>query len=172
MKLHNEHRRFNWHIAKTQKFKCTRSELWKIISTPSNLELFHPFCEKNPITKWPGVDSSDTIHYYNGLRLERHFINWEDNIGYDLIIGTENGEKSFVSWRIKENNNTLELTIAVYPYLNNCGFKIINFIPFFIIVKPSLSNYLNSVLKGLEFYIRTNKKVKKNQFGTHNFFSN
>lgn len=172
MKLHDEYKKFNWHIAKSQKFKCTRSELWNIISMPSNLELFHPFCEKNPISNWPGIHSADTIHYYNGLKLERNFINWEDNIGYDLIIGTKNGEKSFVSWRIKERDNISELTIAVYPYLNNRGSKITNFLPFFIIVKPSLSKYLNSVLQGLEFYSRTNKKVKKNQFGTHNFFSN
>jgi len=172
MKLHNEHKRFNWHVAKTQKFKCTRSELWDIISMPSNLELFHPFCAKNPITNWPGIDSADTILYYNGLKLERNFINWENNIGYDLLIGIENREQSFVSWRITEKNNTLELTISVYPYLNNCGSKLTNFLPFFIIVKPSLSNYLDSVLKGLEFYTKTNKKVKKNQFGTHKFFSN
>jgi hypothetical protein len=172
MKLHDEHKKFNWHIAKSQKFKCTRSELWNIISMPSNLELFHPFCEKNPISNWPGINSADTIHYYNGLKLERNFINWEDNIGYDLIIGTKNGEKSFVSWRIKERDNISELTIAVYPYLNNRGSKITNFLPFFIIIRPSLGKYLNSVLQGLEFYSRTNKKVKKNQFGTHNFFSN
>lgn len=172
MKLHDKHKKFHWHIAKSQKFKCTRSELWDIISRPSNLELFHPFCEKNPISNWPGINSADTIHYYNGLKLERNFINWEDNIGYDLTIGTKNGEKSFVSWRIKERDNISELTIAVYPYLNNRGSKITNFLPFFIIVRPSLGKYLNSVLQGLEFYSRTNKKVKKNQFGTHNFFSN
>jgi len=172
MKLHNEHKRFNWHVAKSLKFQCSRTELWNIISMPSNLELFHPFCAKNPITNWPGIGSADTILYYNGLKLERNFINWEEKIGYDLLIGKENGEQSFVSWRIKEINNTLKLTISVYPYLNNCGSKLINFLPFFIIVKPSLSNYLDSVLKGLEFYTRTNKKVKKNQFGTHNFFSN
>ena len=172
MKLHDEYKKFNWHIAKSQKFNCTRSKLWNIISMPSNLELFHPFCEKNPISNWPGINSADTIHYYNGLKLERNFINWEDNIGYDLTIGTKNGEKSFVSWRIKEKDNISELTIAVYPYLNNRGSKITNFLPFFIIVRPSLGKYLNSVLQGLEFYSRTNKKVKKNQFGTHNFFSN
>ena len=172
MKLHNEHKRFNWHVGKTQKFKCTRLELWDIISMPSNLELFHPFCAKNPITNWPGIDSADTILYHNGLKLERNFINWEENIGYDLLIGIKDKEQSFVSWRIKEKDNVLKLTIAVYPYLNNCGSKLTNFLPFFIIVKPSLSNYLDSVLKGLEFYTRTNKKVKKNQFGTHNFFSN
>ena len=147
MKLHNEHKRFNWHVAKTQKFKCNRSELWDIISMPSNLELFHPFCAKNPITNWPGIDSADTILYHNGLKLERNFINWEENIGYDLLIGIKDKEQSFVSWRIKEKDNVLELTIAVYPYLKNCGSKLTNFLPFFIIVKPSLSNYLDSVLK-------------------------
>ena len=172
MKLHNEHKKFNWHVAKSLKFRCSRTELWNIISMPSNLELFHPFCAKNPITNWPGIGSADTILYYNGLKLERNFINWENKIGYDLLIGKENGEQSFVSWRIKEMNDALELTISVYPYLNNCGSKLTNFLPFFIIIKPSLSNYLDSVLKGLDFYIRTNEKVKKNQFGTHNFFSN
>ena len=44
----------------------TANKLWLLISSPNNLERFHPFCNKNIINKWPGVDAVDEIHYYNG----------------------------------------------------------------------------------------------------------
>tara|TARA_A100001011_G_scaffold400458_1_gene515149 strand:+ start:4062 stop:4583 length:522 start_codon:yes stop_codon:yes gene_type:complete len=163
---------FNWGITKRKEFKVSREKLWNVISSPSNLDLFHPFCLKNKTIKWPGLGSVDQIYYYSGLTLEREFINWLDNRGYDLFIGKKGGQKSLVSWRIKEKNESLSLSITVYPYLKNKGSKITNFIPFFVVIKPSLSNYLDSVLSGLEYYITTNKKVEKNQFGTHKVFSN
>ncbi len=162
---------FNWCVKGTLQTSISCSDLWAIISSPSNLELFHPFCANNPIINWPGLNSFDQIYYYNGLILERKFVNWIDGKGYDLSIGKKNEKQSFVSWKIEENKNKAKLSVSIYPYLYNEGNKMINFFPFYLIVRPSLTNYINSVMKGLEYYIETNKKVEKNQFGTHKFFS-
>jgi len=83
----------------------------------------------------------------------------------------KNEKQSFVSWKIEENKNKAKLSVSIYPYLYNKGNKLINFFPFYLIVRPSLTNYINSVMKGLEYYIETNQKVEKNQFGIHKFFS-
>ena len=189
----NEHS-FNWCIVGTLELSISSSDLWAIISSPSNLELFHPFCLKNPTINWPGLNSIDQVHYYSGLVLERKFVKWVDNKGYslfigkknekksfvkwvdnqgyDLFIGKKNGKKSFVSWQIEEKGENSKLSVSIYPYICNQGKKIVNFLPFFLIVKPSLTNYINSVMSGLEYYINTNNKVKKNQFGSHKLFSN
>jgi len=163
---------FNWYVKGNLEVPISSSDLWKIISSPSNLELFHPFCSKNPIINWPGLNSVDQIHYYSGLVLDRKFVKWTDNQGYDLFIGERNGKKSFVSWEIEEKSNNSKLSISIYPYMYNQGKKIVNFLPFFLIVKPSLTNYINSVMNGLSYYVNTNIKVKKNQFGSHKLFSN
>ena len=163
---------FNWCIKGTLEVPISSSDLWYIISSPSNLELFHPFCDKNPTINWPGLNSVDQIYYYSGLVLERKFVKWTNNQGYDLFIGKKNGKKSFVSWEIEEKGENSKLSVSIYPYIYNQGKKIVNFLPFYLIVKPSLTNYINSVMSGLGYYIETNKKVKKNQFGTHKLFSN
>ena len=164
--------KFNWCVTGTLEISIPKSNLWNIISSPSNLELFHPFCEKNPTINWPGLNSADEIYYYNGLILKREFIDWSQGQGYDLLIGEEGGPKSFVSWRINKKGGGSKLKVSIYPHIYNRGKKLINFVPYTLIVKPSLSNYINSVMMGLEYYIKTGMKVKKNQFGSHSYFSN
>ena len=93
--MHN----FNWSITGNLKIKDNHSKIWDVISKKSNLELFHPFCNKNY--------SFESINKRN----------------YNLI-------------------------------------------------KPMLQRYINCVMKGLEYYIKTGNVVSKNQFGGHNFFSN
>ena len=163
---------YHWSITGIQEVSINSKDLWEIISTPSNLENFHPFCLKNPVIKWPGEKSIDEVHYYNGLILERNIKNWFDKKGYDLFIGKKDGKQSFVSWEIQEISGKTSLKITIYPWIYNQGFKIIQFLPFFIFVKPQLQKYINSVLKGLNYFINSNKPVIKNQFGSHRLFSN
>ena len=163
---------YHWSITGIQEVSINSKDLWEIISTPSNLENFHPFCLKNPVIKWPGEKSIDEVHYYNGLILERNIENWFDKKGYDLFIGKKDGKQSFVSWEIQEISGKTCLKITIYPWIYNQGFKIIQFLPFFIFVKPQLQKYINSVLKGLNYFINSNKPVIKNQFGSHRLFSN
>ena len=39
------------------------------------------------------------------------------------------------------------------------------------LIKPNLEKYLESVIGGINYYLRTNKIVPKNNFGEHNWFS-
>ena len=69
--LGKKEHRFNWCVTGTLDASISSSRLWDIIASPSNLELFHPFCAKNPTINWPGVNSVDQIYYHSGLVLER-----------------------------------------------------------------------------------------------------
>ena len=70
-----------------EKINSSLESLWELISSPSNLELFHPFCSSNKTIKWPGENSIDELIYLNGLTYIRKFTNWEEKKGYCLFIG-------------------------------------------------------------------------------------
>ena len=163
---------FNWCVEKSQIIHCKRSKLWKTISSESNLELFHPFCKKNNIITWSGYNSEDILVYLNGRTMRRKFVFWEEDFGYDLFINQVGFEPSLVSWRVQDENEGSIITISVWPYLFNKGKKAVNWFPFKLFVHPSLEKYLSSVLKGLKYYLENDKKIKKNQFGIHQWFSN
>ena len=160
-----------WRVEQSQIIHCKLSKLWKTISSESNLELFHPFCKKNNIITWPGDNSEDILIYLNGRTMRRKFVFWKKNFGYDLFINQIGFESSFVSWRIKKYNQNSIITISIFPYLFNKRNKNLNWFPFNLFVQPSLKKYLYSVTKGLKYCLENDKKVKKNQFGTHRWFS-
>ena len=162
---------YNWGVPFSILLPTTATKLWSLISSPNNLELFHPFCNKNITSQWPGLDSIDEIHYYNGHVYKRHFVKWINNVGYDLLIANEKSPKSFVRWRIEDLDSQCKLTITIFPYIYNMRSKWLSFLPFLFIVKPSLYKYLKNIGKGLLYYLETNKKVSKNQFGKHAWFS-
>ena len=122
--MNKNSKQYNRSVSYKKKIAFPVNDVWKIISTPSNLELFHPFCLKNTVEKWPGENSKDSIEYYNGMILNRTFVNWIKNEGYDLFIGRKNGSLSFVSWRIKKvSDNSCTIKISVYPHKYNMGSK-------------------------------------------------
>ena len=49
--------------------------------------------------------------------------------------------------------------------------KIISFLPYKFYVKPKLRSYLNSVIKGIDWYLRRGEEVPRNRFGKHAWFS-
>jgi hypothetical protein len=160
-------------VSKSIIIKVLPQRVWKVISKPSNLELCHPFCESNPVEKWAENESIDFVNYYNGLKYQRIFTNWIDGQGYDLLIGRKNGKKSKVIWRINKSDDlSSELKITIYPhYISEYPNLIQSFIYFFYI-SPMIRKYLTSVLNGFQFYIMQGKPIRKNQFGTHKWFSN
>ena len=164
--------RFKWPISVSRKIDASPQNIWLAISSPGNLEECHPFCKKNPVAEWPGVGSRDQIYYYSGWVLHREFINWIDGAGYDLTIGREGGRKSCVSWRITEElENISTLSITIYPHALQNIHVAIRWIPHIVYIQPSLHSYLESVVKGFEWFITTGKPVQENQFGTHRWFS-
>lgn len=156
----------------SRKIEASADKVWSVISSPRNLEDCHPFCESNPVDQWPGIGSRDMIHYYNGWVLEREFTNWIEGVGYDLVIGREGDRKSYVSWRIApELGNLSSLTITLYPHILQKIPSAVRWIPHLVYIRPMMQSYLESVVNGFEWFISTGKPVKKNQFGTHQWFS-
>jgi hypothetical protein len=163
---------FKWPIEVSCVFSVPSDDVWVVISTPEILEKTHPFCKRNPVYKWPGEGSKDTIEYYNGRIMHRDFYSWTKGLGYDLLIGREGGRKSKVTWRIQSvGENTSTLTIAIFPnILQNVSWLKAAF-QYYTVVRPNLKKYLRSVLQGFEYYIRAGEPVSKNQFGSHKWFS-
>ena len=165
--------KYKWPISVSRKIKSSPVSIWKAISKPGNLEDCHPFCDKNPVHEWPGVGAKDTIYYYSSRVMHREFVSWIEGIGYDLVIGSEGERKSFVSWRITEKADHLStLNITIYPHLTQTIPIPLRWILYKVYIQPRLRSYLESVVKGFEWFITTEKPVTRNQFGAHNWFSN
>lgn len=147
-------------------------ELWRVITAPNHLELFHPFCKKNSIISWDESSHIDQIEYLNGLKYVRNFVSWKPYKGYALYIGKKGGKQSYVVWEInKIDEISCSLSISVYPHLLSNFPRFFSYLPYKLIIKPKLYNYLFSVISGLRYYLENNEKVSKNQFGNHNWFS-
>tara|TARA_A100001388_G_C28740722_1_gene486697 strand:+ start:1038 stop:1529 length:492 start_codon:yes stop_codon:yes gene_type:complete len=160
-----------WTVFSEKIISCDINALWEVISSPSNLELFHPFCKKNKIISWSKEDSVDQIEYLNGLIFQREFFEWEENKGYKLYIHQIGKPKSRVEWKIKGDSNKSIINISVSPYLFNSGNKYLNVLPYHLITRPFLLSYLESVTSGLKYYLEQGKTVTKNQYGKHIWFS-
>ena len=152
--------------------RASAGQLWDVISQPGNLENCHPFCAANPVLKWPGRDSCDEVHYLNGWVFERHFTEWQEGIGYDLEIGRRGGGKSRVFWRITPiGDQKCMLRITVCPHGLQKIPAVVRWIPHLVWLRPKLRQYLESVIKGFEWYIVRNEPVPRNAFGSHPWFS-
>ena len=79
-------KKYLWSVNAVYNLGFTTHELWELISSPNNLEKFHPFCNQNPVVKWDGARSIDKIYYYGGKVLTRNFFEWNDGKGYKLLI--------------------------------------------------------------------------------------
>lgn len=160
-------------VSLSIKIKAHPLLVWQIISNRGNLKLCHPFCQSNPVEKWPGKDSVDWVNYYNGLEYKRIFTDWFDGIGFDLLIGKKGGKQSKVIWRIKQHNDSLsELKITIYPHNLDKYPSFVQSLAYIFYIKPMLLKYLSSVLQGFHLYITRGVPVEKNQFGKHRWFSN
>ncbi|MDJ0655803.1 MAG: hypothetical protein QNJ40_16680 [Xanthomonadales bacterium] len=146
--------------------------VWEAISSPGNLELCHPFCASNPVQVWPGPDSKDEVHYLSGWVYQREFRQWIEGVGYDLSIGRHGGGKSSVSWRIRSiDPRHSALRITVCPGGLQHIPVVIRWVPHLLRLRPLMRSYLESVVKGFEWYITRHEPVPRNAFGTHPWFS-
>ena len=159
-----------WPISHVMRIDAPIEDLWSLITKPGNLNLFHPFCKSNEVTKWVGVGSKDVLTYLNGLTFFRDFIDWENKKGYTLLIGRKNGQKSKVEWKINSLDNEIFLSITVYPHLLNSFPRFITYLPYSLLIKPKLKKYLNSVISGINWYLVNKRPVPKNHFGKNVWF--
>ena len=165
-------KKFRWPVAVSRTIAAPTSKIWEVISSPGTLPLYHPFCQKNPVFEWSGADSHDEVHYFNGVVLTRRFSDWYDDVGYDLEIGRAGGRSSVVSWRItpvKERRSSIE--IAVFPHALQRVPTAVRWLPHLVRLRPQLRRYLQSVVKGLDWFITQGQPVRRNQFGAHRWFS-
>jgi hypothetical protein len=159
-------------VTVSRSIATTPANLWAAISAPGNLEHAHPFCAQNPVIAWPGADARDEVHYLSGWIYRRQFTGWIDGIGYDLQIGSQGEHPSQVSWRITDGGSgRADLTITIHPRPIDQIPSLVQRPVQFAYVRPLLRRYLDSVVRGFEWWITTGEPVPKNQFGRHPWFS-
>jgi len=164
--------RFKWPVAVRRTIAAPTAKIWEVISSPGTLPLYHPFCEKNPVFEWPGPESHDEVHYFNGVVLVRRFSGWHEEVGYDLEIGRAGGRSSVVSWRIKPvQDRRSSIGITVFPHALQHIPTVIRWLPHLVRLRPQLKHYLRSVVRGLDWFITEGQPVRRNQFGAHRWFS-
>ena len=152
-------------------YEYSVENLWKVVSSPNYLNNVHPFCKENSIIKWNNDHHEDKILYLNDKTYIRKFVSWRALKGYDLWIGDNNKDQSFVEWRLEKVGSRSKLTITVYPFLLSNWPRVLSFLPYFLYINIKLKSYLFSVLSGIHWYIKENTPVPKNQFGKHSWFS-
>ncbi len=163
---------FKWPIGSARRIAAPAAEVWRVLSRPGNLEPCHPFCAKNPVHEWPGERSRDEIHYLSGWVFERRFRRWLEGVGYDLEIGRPGGRSSFVSWRILPvDAQSCRLRITVYPFALQRVPVAVRWLPHLLYLRPLLSRYLSSVVRGFEWFVTRGEPVPRNRFGRHPWFS-
>ena len=158
-------------VSYEKKISSSKKELWDLISSPEHLNLVHPFCKSNESIHWDKKKSKDVLVYLNGMVYFRDFTSWEDENGYELMIGRKRGKKSRVVWKIKSDDKSVSLKITVYPYLLSNWPRVMSLIPYKFIISPLLKSYLKSVISGINYYLINQKPVEKNHFGKHIWFS-
>ncbi len=163
---------FRWPVAREQFIAAPASEVWRAISTPGNLEQCHPFCANNPVREWPGEGSVDEVHYLSGWVFERRFVAWQEGVGYDLEIGRSGGSQSRVRWRIMSiGEEGAVLRITVRPHALQHLPVLVRWLPHYFWLRPLLGRYLDSVVRGVEWYVTRGEAVPRNAFGAHPWFS-
>ena len=151
---------------------ASKSVVWKSISSPGNLNNSHPFCQENTVQNWPGEESVDTLEYLNGFIIVRKFQSWNEGEGYSLLTGREGGRQSFVEWSLSEvNEKRTLLKIRVHPHLLSDWNRITASLAYLFYIRPKLKKYLYSVTRGFEWHIKNRKKIPRNHFGEHPWFS-
>ena len=114
----------------------------------------------------------DTLKYLNGFEVVRKFQTWDEGEGYSLMIGRDGGRQSFVEWSISEiSEEKSTLKIRVHPHLLSDWNRITASLAYLFYIRPKLRKYLFSVTRGFKWQIKNKKKIPRNHFGKHPWFS-
>jgi hypothetical protein len=102
----------------------------------------------------------------------RRFCRWIEGVGYELEIGAPGGKTSQVSWRVEPvDRGGCRLSITVCPHVVQGVPAALGWLPHIAYVRPMLSRYLSSVVRGFESYVTRGEPVPRNQFGSRPWFS-
>ncbi|MDJ0910475.1 MAG: hypothetical protein QNI99_14855 [Woeseiaceae bacterium] len=163
---------FRWPVSARQTIGAPAADVWSAIAASGNLESCHPFCAENPVRIWPGPGSIDEVHYLNGIVYERRFQSWYEGEGYDLEIWHKQQKLADVIWRIEptgDESSVLEITVLPLGLQNLPTW--LRWAPHVFVLRPRMKSYLQSVVRGFEWYVTRGESVPRNQFGTHPWFS-
>ena len=159
-------------VSYSREIHASKEAVWAAISLSENLNNCHPHCQQNKAVVWSKEEHEDRLEYLNGRTYVRKFLEWNEGEGYKLSIGDHEKRQSYVVWNIDVvNDSACVLSITVYPYLLANLPKAISSLPFHVWIKPRLETYLQSVTGGFEYYIQQEKRVPRNHFGKHPWFS-
>lgn len=166
--------KFRWPVRAKAHINVSggKNWIWEAISSPGNLVDAHPFVKANPVQRWAGADSRDEVHYLNGAVYRREFREWHEGGGYELEIFHEDRKLAWVSWYILmycDAPRALEIT--VYPLALQHWPTTLRWAPHLALLKPRLQTYLDSVVRGFEWFITKGEPVPRNQFGKHPWYS-
>ena len=163
---------FRWPISANVQIAAPVDTVWRIIASPDSLIAAHPFLADNPIEAWPGANSRDEVRYLSGVIYERRFRGWQDGEGFDLEIFHKGERSAWVSWRIVPTDaDRTNLSITVYPLAMQHLPAVVRRLPHLFVLRPRLRAYLESVVRGYEWYITKGEPVPRNQFGAHPWYS-
>lgn len=148
------------------------SDVWGAISASGNLTNVHPFCEANPVERWPGPDGFDHVQYFSGLHYERHVLRWLDGVGYDLTVGPPTGPIAVARWRIDATSDaSCRFAIEVTSFVRDDvpGEARARYIE--TVIEGAIPPYLDGVVRGVAHFCETGTSVRRNQFGPHPIYS-
>lgn len=150
-------------VAVARLIAAPADDVWAVMSAPGHLADWHPFVAGNVVHAWPGIGARDTIVYHNGRVIERSFTGWLPGTGFDLEASDANGPAGSVSWRLAPTATGAKLTIAYTPVVRN--------VLGVLAVRVMMRRYLRAVLAGIDHRVTTGLLVRRNQFGSHPWFS-
>ena len=151
---------------------ASAAQAFSILERPGHLEPFHPFCQENTALAWDDSERRDRIVYLNGLRLDRQFVRWTPDEGFELLIGGSAEKRSLVTWMLRDDSSVSStITITVRPYIYAGKTRVTNATLHSLWIRPRLNAYLTSVVNGLNRYLETGERVARNAWGSHPWFS-
>lgn len=172
IRTRRKHRASPWAVTGSIVIDAAAGEVWSAMATPGNLESCHPFCRRNPVSRWPGRSALDEVHYLNGVVYERRFRGWEEGAGYDLDIYSRGARIATVAWRIEAaDRGRTRLRITVEPDTFREKPWPWRWLAHHAVLRPKLRRYLDSVVRGFEWFVTRGEPVPRNAFGKHPWFS-
>ena len=151
---------------------ASAAQAFSVLEHPGHLEPFHPFCQENTAFAWDESERRDRIVYLNGKILDRQFVQWTPDEGFELLIGESIDERSLVTWSLHDDSaKSSTITITVRPYIYADKARVTSATPHALWIRPRLNAYLTSVVNGLNQYLQTGARVARNAWGSHPWFS-
>src|SRR5699024_3726525 len=163
----------NWsQIERTVRVGRPVQDLWGVFTTRGHFKMFHPYCKAHEKKQLSGIGDRDRATFYNGKTMRRVVIEWDEGHSYTIKMDNDDGIDTRVRFCMESQGKsraTCSVRISTDAY-RKIPRPIWGLYARFLLF-PTFKKYLSSLLSGLDYFLRTGKPVKKNQFGRHWKFS-